>query len=316
MNLKIFFLASLVFHFVAELVLFSTSTTHSRDAIISPSGEKVVFHGTRIIDGKIVDAGIFIKNFQDSTEFLVESMTIFPAIGWIDSESILIYKVVSELGKKKRGLFIHNVVSDKVVEITEIPLVHSKSRMSLDENIIVYQTGHYESTRLFQYDVMSKKTSEYTLLANRNIGDGDFCFRKRDNSLAFVEKIGDSFYLKIFRNDSIRTIAVSGHEFKSISFDFFSNRLFYVERQLLKNWRSENWWTLDILRFFDTTSGESSIVYEFMPDVMCGRVSGLSKNRLMLSLSASQSETHSTTVLPGINVSSTNGSHLYLLTYK
>jgi hypothetical protein len=217
-----------------NLVLLETDSNFSSYAYYNESINSLLYFGVNVDkEGHIIESTISIKELTTGNERVIERQTGYPSIGWINDSSVLVYKIIDDGGSLldqnyNRILYRFNVFNRHKSQIYDVPLDRTGSNMVVDDNIIVYKTGYSTSTRLFKYDLLTRKTLEVELVAGLSIDDGNFVYCAEKDLLAFVVFDDNVQTLKILMNDLLITVAVSKNHFTNLCFDNKNKMLYYV----------------------------------------------------------------------------------------
>jgi hypothetical protein len=290
MNLKILFIwAILMLGCVrsSNLEIVETKSNYSSYAHYNPRNDRILFFGI-LTDStnQIIGSTISIQNFLDKSETVIDRDIGYPAIGWIDSSSVLIYKTFPETAKSffdtnyKKILYRFNIFSDEYLLLEDIPLDSTKDRITVSENIILYQTGYAynQSLKLFKYDVNTQKKEEITKLRGMNISEHNYVYNNSSNAVVFVSFSNDKFYLQSLKENERINLDFSSKSISQLCLDYSNERIFYITQD------GKDYEYQQLLKSYNYKTGKIKIHYAFDMGIECLQISLFKENELMLSL--------------------------------
>lgn len=273
-----------------RLLLVNTGYGNSSHGIYNEQNDNLLFYGYNLKGDEDVSQEIVVRN--NNKNLKIDSNNSFPAIGWLDSSSILIYRVLTpnkQLAlnsvRRSRILYVYNLSTGDTSLINEIPLERCKSDMTVDDQHIVYLVRDGENRWLFNFDFKTKRTFEYELLRNKNIWNTSFAYNSRDSILAFIETENKMSKLKFLSNNTLTTIDETMGSISCITFDKKHNRLYYIFYDGYFSGQDR------LMKCYDFDSKDVKTVYQFRNNITCNMLSPYGDGKFLLSLGSSDEVT-------------------------
>jgi hypothetical protein len=267
----------------ARLTLIETNSTYASYGYYNDTCNKLLYFGVTVDnEGKIVGSSISVRNLDNDKEEILEKNVTYPALGWANDSSVLVYKVVGDpeksifSGGHERSLYTINIRTNEKQFISDVPLKLTGSNLIIVDNVVIYQTGYGKTSQFFKYNLQSRETSSLPVLNGLEIGEGNMAYDANTEMLAFVSFENEKYKLNLFDNKSINTLEISNNYIDQIFFDGFHQRLYYTIR-LGKD-------QMQVLKRVDLNCMEVKTIYKFTEQEEPIKVSPYRDGDLLVSL--------------------------------
>jgi hypothetical protein len=143
----------------------------SSDPLYNPYANKLVYYAMDTwVDGQRYGNAIVIRDMETEKEAILETKTIYPALGWIDPSNLLIYQTYplpdTTLKRKffsrdyGRLLYKLNIEDRTRNYIRSIPLPETDNCIKVSGDLIVYQSGFNNKSKLFKLNIRDSLAQE------------------------------------------------------------------------------------------------------------------------------------------------------------
>jgi len=259
-------------------------------ALFNPSGNRLLYYGLTFNgQGQYTGSTLSVRNMTDGTEIIIDR-NVYPGIGWVDSSRILIYRTFPEKKKDqpetkklftndyKRALYVCNIFTGEKQYLDSIPLSKTNAKMIVDGRFIIYQTSVFKGTRLFQYDMNTRQTVEFTDLYHADISDANFAYRSADNTFAFAQEEEGKWKVKYARDRQTVQVEAFDEPVYNLTFDRFHDRLFYTVAKITQHGTQYE------LRSYSFTSKQAQSHWLFSPHMNITELSSFRENAVLFSV--------------------------------